>query len=155
MRLRWRLILPIVGVVVFSGLSLHSYRLVREGNASPGRYFLWSTIRLDSDPLNKRSQSSCINSQHECVDWNIADADLWVHPGLLERALGVSALPAFVVVLLIVAALSKVGISQVLSFMIFMPLLISAWFFCVGWLVDRWTLKRAERGVAQVTDKSS
>ena len=141
--MRWRLILPIIGVVVFTGISLHSGLIRRMGDSSP-RYFSWSAINLDSDPLNKRSRSSCTRSQPECVDWNVEDVGLWVHPGLLERALGISALPAFVAGLLIVAGLSEVGISQVLSFMIFMPLLISAWFFCVGWLVDRWTLKRAK-----------
>jgi len=152
MRLRWRLILPIAGIIVFIGISLNSYRTRLEGNSSPDRYFWWAALRLDSDPLNKRSSSSCSNSQNECVDWKVADADRWVHPGLLERALAISALPAFVVGLLIVAGLGKIGISQVLSFMIFMPLLIFAWFLCVGWFIDRWRAKLSQWTVTRITD---
>jgi hypothetical protein len=123
--------------------SLHSYRVAREGNASPDRYFLWSAIRLDSDPLNKHSQLTCTDSQNGCAGRDITGVESWVHPGLLEKVLVVSALPAFVVGILISFSLGKIGVSQVTSFMFVMPLLIFAWFFFVGWLVDRLTFRRS------------
>jgi hypothetical protein len=65
--------------------------------------------------------------------------EVWVEPGWLARFLMLSALPAFLVGLGIVHGLSRVGVSQVSSFMISMPLLILAWFYFVGWLLDRRT----------------
>jgi hypothetical protein len=53
-----------------------------------------------------------------------------------------SAFPAFVFGGVIVRSLGRLGISEVSSFMVLMPLLISAWFYFVGWLVDRWRFKR-------------
>jgi hypothetical protein len=52
-----------------------------------------------------------------------------VHPGLLERVLVVTALPAFFVGILMVVSLGSIGISQVSSFMVSIPLLIVVWVF--------------------------
>jgi hypothetical protein len=37
------------------------------------------------------------------------------------------------------------GISQVSSFMFLMPVLIFAWYYLIGWLLDRWISKRSQR----------
>lgn len=68
--------------------------------------------------------------------------DVWVDPGWLARCHVLSALPAFVVGVGIVRGLGRLGVSEVISFMISMPLLIFAWFYFVGWLLDRWRQKR-------------
>jgi hypothetical protein len=49
----------------------------------------------------------------------------------------ISALPAFVVGAISVKALAHLGISEVWSFVILMPFLIFAWFYFVGWLIER------------------
>jgi hypothetical protein len=67
---------------------------------------------------------------------------LWVEPGLLAEALMLSALPAFVVAAFVVARLGRFGVSEFSSFMVTMPLLICAWYWVVGWLIDRWRFKR-------------
>lgn len=64
------------------------------------------------------------------------------------------ALPAFVIGLFITFGLGRFGISEVLSYMISMPLLISAWFYFIGWIIDRWRLKRSHLASAAVADKS-
>jgi hypothetical protein len=51
--------------------------------------------------------------------------------------LGAYALPAFLVGTGVVHGLARLGVSEVISFMVSMPLLIFAWFYLVGWLVDR------------------
>jgi len=56
--------------------------------------------------------------------------------------LTLSGLPAFVAAKIIVAGLGRLGINQIWSFMMLMPLLLSAWYFFLGWLVDRWKFKR-------------
>jgi hypothetical protein len=38
----------------------------------------------------------------------------------------------------IVGVLGHLGISQILSFMIFAPVLLATWYYFVGWLLDRW-----------------
>jgi len=35
-----------------------------------------------------------------------------------------------------------IGISEVLSFMLLMPVLILVWYYFIGWLLDRWSYKR-------------
>jgi hypothetical protein len=52
MRKRWRVVLPVIGIILFSVVSYHSLRVDRE---TPSRYFWWSSIRLDSDPSNRRN----------------------------------------------------------------------------------------------------
>jgi hypothetical protein len=57
-----------------------------------------------------------------------------------------SALPAFIVGGLAVAGLAKMGISQVSSFFLLIPVLIVAWYYFIGWLLDRWIGKRSRSG---------
>jgi high-affinity Fe2+/Pb2+ permease len=77
---------------------------------------------------------------------------IWVEPGWFAKSLMLSAFPAFVLGAVVVHGLGRLGISEVSSFMVLMPLLISAWFYFVGWLVDRWRFKRSERISATVPD---
>jgi high-affinity Fe2+/Pb2+ permease len=72
----------------------------------------------------------------------------------VERLFALAALPAFVIGLFITFGLGTFGINEVLSYMISMPLLISAWFYFVGWLIDRWRFKRSHLNSAPVADKS-
>ena len=141
MQKRLRVILPIVGLIFFSAVSYHSSRVNKEIQRVPSRYFWWSSIRLDSDPANKRilATAPCKDGKEDCVKWDLADR--WVDPGLLETFLMLSAFPAFVVGMFAVGGLGRLGISQVSSFMFLMPVLIFAWYYVVGWLLDRWSHK--------------
>jgi len=138
MRIRCTLVLPLVGLLLFGAESYHSFRFQR----ASGRYFWWSSIRLDSDPLERQSQTAapCKDLTQDCVALN--PVFHLVDPGWLEKFLMYSAYPAFVVGAVVIGGLSWLGISEVLSFMVFMPLLISAWYCFVGWLLDRWQFKR-------------
>jgi hypothetical protein len=40
--------------------------------------------------------------------------------------------------------LSNLGIDEVLTFMVSMPILIFAWYYLVGWLIDRLSHKRQQ-----------
>ena len=137
---RWEIVLPMLGFIFFTGISYHSYR---QNGAIPGRFFLWSTLRLDSDPLGRHHPSPCAKSENECVDWDVATIYSSARPSRVERLFVLFALPAFVISLFITFGMGRFGISEVLSYMISMPLLISAWFFFVGWLIDRWRFKRS------------
>jgi hypothetical protein len=53
-----------------------------------------------------------------------------------------SGLPAFVCSKMIVTGLGPLGVNQIWSFMISLPPVLSAWYFFLGWLVDRWRFKR-------------
>jgi len=132
--------LPVFGLILFSAVSYHSYETQR----APNKYFYWSLIRLDSDPANKRNRNAppCEDGKENCTNWDLTTADRWVDPGLLEKILMLSALPAFIVGGLAVTALGRLGISQVSGFMFLMPVLIFAWYYLVSWLVGRWIRKR-------------
>jgi hypothetical protein len=152
MRMRWRLALPVFGLILFGGVTRNSFHLNREIQRTPNRYFWWSSTRLDSDPLNRHSLTteSCNDSAEKCLDWT--PVFIWVEPGWFAKSLMLSAFPAFVLGAVVVHGLGRLGISEVSSFMVLMPLLISAWFYFVGWLVDRWRFKRSERISATVPD---
>jgi hypothetical protein len=145
MRVRWSLVLPASGLILFAALSCHSLRVNREVFKSrPSRYFWWSSIRLDSDPLSKHPMvppTTCQDENKDCSTWD--PVYIWVDPGWAEKTLVVSAFPAFVVSAAIVGGLAGLGMSAVSTFPVSVPVLIFAWFYFVGWLVDRWRYKRA------------
>ena len=137
--MRWRVILPVLGLGLFAWLSYQSFR------ASYGipsqRYFWWSAERLDRDPLNRhpREPRSCDPEDKDCP---IELDFIWIEPGWIDRTLLLSALPAFIASLGVVYGLARLGVSEVTSFMISTPVFIFAWFYFVGWLLDSWRNKR-------------
>lgn len=144
MRIHWRLILPVFGLLLF---SFGSYESFAHLPSTRGRYFWWSSIRLDRDPSNKRYSSEkpvCTQNPDGSVDCvSTEPMTICIYPGWLARCLFLTALPAFLLGVGIVGGLGRVGISQVGSFMISMPLLISAWFYFIGGLLDRWRTKKS------------
>ena len=141
-RMRWRPILCLWGLVLFGLLTYGSMRMnemLQQHGLS--RYFWWGSIRLDSDPLNKRPVSKpCVKEEQDCAGDTLY---VQVTPGWIERALILSALPAFLLAIAAVRGLAHLGVSELLSFMFTMPLLTLAWFYTVGWLLDRWQYKRS------------
>jgi hypothetical protein len=106
------------------------------------RYFWWGSVRLDSDPLNKHLiLKPCPQGSEEACGFD--PQVIWVTPGWIEKALVLSALPAFFLATSIVRGLAHFGVSELLSFMITMPLLTLTWFYNVGWFLDRWRHKRS------------
>lgn len=142
MRNRWRLILPVIGLLLFAGVTVEALHRRRFYQKDPGRYLYWSSILLDPDPLNRQPQitTPCKNAEADCVSWDPVVE--WVSPGLLPGLLMLSACPAFIVGLRLVHALGRRGISEISSFMAVMPVLIAGWYYAVGWLIDRWAYKR-------------
>jgi hypothetical protein len=84
MRVRWSLVLPASGLILFAALSCHSLGVNREVFKSrPSRYFWWSSIRLDSDPLSKHPMvptTTCQDENKDCSTWD--PVYIWVDPGL-------------------------------------------------------------------------
>jgi hypothetical protein len=139
MRLRWRLVLPAAGLLLFSVVTYQS----APGYRSCYRYFWWSSTALDSDPLARKDWGHPrpqLGAEH-CDQWD--PGSILVRQGRVSQVLTLSAFPAFLLGWFIVDDFSIWGISQLTSFMIVMPLLIGAWFYLVGWLIERWTHKRA------------
>lgn len=148
MRRRWRIILPAVGLFVFSVESYHSVRMNREVLHTPSKYFWWSSFRLDSDPLNRHPKGAtpCRNGEENCGTWDLRET--WITPAFLTRFLMLSAFPAFFVSGLAVGGLGRSGVSEFSSFMFLTPTLIVAWYYFVGWLLDRWLSKRRQQSAA-------
>src|SRR5262249_12624332 len=106
------------------------------------QYFWWASIRLDPHPKQQSSHSAltpCADGRDNCVQF---EPMVWVHPGWLEKILVFSALPAFFAGVGIAHSLGKLGISEVSSFMVSMPILILSWFYFLGWMLDRFRAKR-------------
>jgi hypothetical protein len=143
MRIRWRAALPLCGLALFAFGTYASYGPGRISDRT-SRYFWWSSLRLDSDPLNRHSKSvtavPCKDSIENCMTTD--PIYVLVDPGWLAKCLILSAAPAFLAGAGIVYGLARFGVSEVTSFMVSMPLLILTWFYFVGWLLDRWSRKR-------------
>jgi hypothetical protein len=135
MRTSWRRVLPLLGLLLFSCVT---YQTMQRHPAS-SRYFWWSSIPLDSTPLSK-SEPTCKEGGENCPEWG--PQSIVVESGLLARVLIFSAIPVFLLGPLITVELGRLGISEVLTFMVSMPLLIGSWFYLLGWLIDRWERKR-------------
>jgi len=132
MRMRWRPILCRWALVLFGLLtyaSIQGNREIRHGRH--GRYFWWGSVRLDSDPLDKHStlQPCKLPQEGDCA-WD--PMYIWVDPGLLEKALVISALPAFLLGAVFVRGMARLGFSEWASFMSTTP----GWFYLVGGLLD-------------------
>lgn len=148
MKARWRLILPLSGLALFSAITYHSLRRDQEGYGNrPHRYFHWSYLRLDSDPLHRLSlppqSGPCERGDADCIGFE--PEFIWITPGWAEKALMVSALPAFLAGSAVVGGLAHAGISEVATFLIAMPPLILAWFYLLGWIIDRWQFQSRSR----------
>ena len=143
MQLRWSVILPVIGLILFVAVSYRSVRDNHKEQDEPTRYYWWSSLRLDTDPLNEHPAPAkpCENGKENCSSWNDLRAR-WVTPALLDRFLIVSSLPAFLTGLAIVIGLSNFGIDEVLTFMVSMPILLFGWYYFVGWLIERWIYRR-------------
>lgn len=103
------------------------------------RYFWWSSLRLDSDPLGTHAwPKSQLTTECASKDGRVGWPEyLHPDPGWATTLLLLSAFPAFVVNWILITILSRVGMSQVVTFMASMPVLIVAWYYFLGWLLDR------------------
>jgi hypothetical protein len=123
--------------------SMQEHRLMQRYHTS---YFWWGSIRLDTDPLSTRSGlNQCAQeSEGNCyVDLGIR----WGTHGWIEVAYLITAFPAYLPTAAVVRGLAFFGVSELLSFIVAMPLFTFGWFYTVGWLLDRWRYKRFLRRV--------
>ena len=142
--MRSSVILPVIGLILFAAVTYRSMPLNRHEQDAPRRYYWWSSLRLDSDPLNEHPTppGPCRFGTENCESWELRNRS--VHPGWLDRTLIFSALPAFLAGAAVVMGLSKAGRDEVLTFMVSMPVLIFCWYYFLGWLIDRWLYRRRQ-----------
>lgn len=103
----WRRILPVVGLALFVVVTVQSRR--NSYSVHSRRYFRWSVFLLDSHPL-------------ETGTWDVVPP--LPKPNWPDSTIRSSAFPAFFVGAVIVGALSRLGVSEVLIFMVLMPRLV-------------------------------
>jgi hypothetical protein len=144
MQLRWSVILPMVGLILFAAVSYRSMPVNHHEQEAPRKYYWWSSLRLDSDPLNENPQlaAPCAIEKQNCSKGEFPN--IKIVPSWLDRLLIISALPAFLAGAAIVVVLSKAGLDEVLTFMVCMPILLFVWYYFVGWLIERWGYRRAQ-----------
>lgn len=148
METRFSVILPILGLALFTLVTIRSAKLNEHDAAHPQKYYWWSSLRLDTDPLNRyplpeQPEQPCKDGTENCTKWQLRAQ--WVTPALLDRLLGISGLPAFLAGAAIVAACGKAGVDEVLTFMVSMPILLFGWYFFVGWLLDLVLSRRRDK----------
>lgn len=136
MRRLWQIVLPTIGLLLFAVESYRSIQMNREAHTT--RYKYWSAIKLDTDPL-ERDQPKFVPCRDDATEdcSGFEPKVLWVEAGIIAKALLVSALPAFLVGAGLVGGLAHFGANQVITFTMVMPVLIAAWFFFVGRIIDK------------------
>lgn len=125
-----------LGLFLFSHGSYESFRWNRQYHPT-GRYFYWLTMPLDRDPLNLHPTSAkpCKADRGDCTE---VDLDFWIfEPSWQTQTFIFSALPAFLFGGVLASAFGHFGISQVITFMAVLPPLIVAWYYFLGWIIDR------------------
>ena len=144
MRIRWSVILPFIGLILFTAVAIRSAKLNDHDESHPHKYFWWSSLRLDTDPLNKHPATNvpCPDGKGNCANW-YQPPDRWIEPSLLDKAFVLSAIPAFLAGAALVIGLSRLGIDEVLTFFVSMPILLFSWYYLVGWLIERLLDRRA------------
>jgi hypothetical protein len=141
------LILPTVGLFLFAVGTYASIRFNRQAHTGSHKYFYWSSIRLDAHPLDRRFRLvPCNSNQPDCPSWE--PEHIWVEPGVLARVCVTSAFPAFLLGLFITRNLGRVGINEITTFMISMPVLIFAWYYLVSWTIGRFINRRRKHRLA-------
>ncbi len=131
MRMRWRIILAALGLSLF---ALISYDLFHHDPPS-SRYLRWSSIYLDSEPLNM-SWSPRKQADGDCGAF--PPESIQVTTGFPPRLLMLSAVPVFIFGDIVVSGLGRLGVSEVIRFHIVLPFLIAGWFYFLGRVIDRW-----------------
>jgi|SRR5579872_1373035 len=134
MRQQRLLIAPIIGLLLFALGTYASVRFNREVQVGSHKYFYWSSIPLDSTPLDRRFRLvPCNSNQPECQQWE--PEHIWVDPGVVAKFYVISAFPAFLIGLLITRHFGRLGVSEITTFMISMPVLIFAWYYSLSWII--------------------
>lgn len=142
MRIGFRHFLPAVGLSFFCLLTYQDVKVDRTIHRHPNRYFYWSGLRLDRDPLNRNTQfvRPCPEGDPGCVEWDLLE--MHTDPGWALRSLILTGFPAFLAAGAVVYISAKLGISGLSSFMASMPSFLVAWYYFLGWLIDRAITKR-------------
>jgi hypothetical protein len=148
MRNGCRHILPIIGLILFAAVTFNSVSVNGRVHHHPSKYFYWSGLQLDTDPLDKNRQLErpCQEGEEtaNCTGWDLLG--MWHDPGWLAKASLFSGLPAFVLSFVILMGLGQLGVSQLVSFMVLMPPLLFAWYYFLGWMIDRAINRRFHPG---------
>jgi hypothetical protein len=129
MRVRWKFLLPVVGLILFVGVTYDA----GPWHDNSRRYYWWASFPLDSEPLN-HSESACKHGIENCQFFG--PQEIHRTTGLLAGSLILSAVPAFLVGLVVVNGFASYGVSEIPTFMVSMPLLIGGWFYLVGTIID-------------------
>ena len=145
MRFPWSIILPLGGLLLFTVVSYQSSHVNDELQRSPNRYYWWSSLRLDTDPLNRNPKPAdrCQDDPQRCASWDVSSPR--IAPGWLDKVLVVSAFPAFLAAFALVLAFGRQGTNEVLVFMVVMPTFLFGWYYFIGRLIERWINKLRRR----------
>ncbi len=123
-------------------MTAQAYRLNAElRHPETARLLWWGGIPLDRQPPNTHHKSDVTPGEPA---WDAASVDYFAPPpSALVRAFGFVALPAFLIGMAITGALGTYGVNEAATFLIVMPLLVVAWFYFLGWLIERRRRKRS------------
>jgi len=144
MWIRLSLILPAVGLLLFAMVTRSSVHNNEDLQHTPHRFYWWSSLRLDTDPLNQHPKppDRCKYDPEHCANWDLSSRH--ITPAWPDRVLVLSAFPAFLAGFAVAYGLGQRGTDEVLTFMVAMPMLLFTWYYVLGAFLDHW-LRRLRR----------
>src|SRR5258708_12368138 len=115
MQLRWSAILALIGLFLFTAVAYRSMPANHHEREAPRRYYWWSSLRLDSDPLDRNPAPAkpCPEGIANCS--NGETPNVKIAPGWLEKFLVVSPFPPFLPAFPVLPCLTKPGIDARLT----------------------------------------
>jgi len=118
MSLRWRLVLPAFGLLLFLAETFGSVGLNHDlRGRNPNRTdFYWGKFRLQTDPLGKLPPPPCRPEITNCSEW-WEIRDVIVDPGTILATLLLSGLPAFFVTTLLIHGFGRLGVNEICTFL--------------------------------------
>ena len=138
------LILPIVGVLLFTGESWRLFKSYRALGQRASSCFWWGDVPLDSKPLQRYGGFGGTNQVTEC-EFESAQFIDRSGPPMFTRLFELTAAPAFIPAIGLAHLFGKRGVSQVTVFMSCAPPLIFAWYYLLSWIGYR-VLARLKKG---------
>lgn len=138
MKRRWSNILPIAGLLLFGWFTHQAYEREKAVRIQM-RYLYWGSLLLDRHPLTPVPPKVGLAWDPKFIS---------VHRDYLFLLLQGTAFPCFLMVDVLMSGLGRLGASHVVTFFISMPLLLAAWYYFIGWAIDRRRHRRELRCAA-------
>src|SRR3954468_19712865 len=136
-RRRWQIVLPVVGLLLFGFFTTAC--IVRNHQIKSSKYFWWGGLGLERRPLEIEPHFRTDDGA-ESVGWD--PGHIWIEQSPIQELIVLSGFPAFLALIPIFSLSRMFGLDQLYVFLAAAPILLTCWYWFVGWLIDHGWMTR-------------